>query len=661
MGEERMVEYDRNSTNFQISASVATEYLYLLILLLSKLNELININQSIMKQAFFIVILQFIAWVAWAQTAKLPNLVEIEKPVVGTGTQEEMVFLFECAAAWGDYNNDGLPDLVTSGAGHGWERTTILYRNEGNGTFTKVEHPFLNLQNSTLTWLDYNNDGNLDLFLTGIDDLGTYSGLFKNQGAEKDFGFEEVFEGQFEPLYNGGGNRSNRYVTAGDYNNDGWVDLYMQGKNEEGIYSLLYKNEKGLAFSQVECPVKGESPFIPLYANTASFGDYDNDGFLDILAAGYSDLPERSSTALYYKNNGDGTFLDPVFVDGGVNGEVAWCDYNNDGQLDFLVTGYSFLSGIGWQADLFENNGNHSFTKIPSSQNGLSPTQDCSIAWGDVNNDGFEDAVFLYSHPNALFLNNFGNKTFTRLNLPYANSQNYDQTGGMVCLVDFDRDNDLDVYTIGYGGDFLPGLFRNDLSGSIAVNTPPSMPVNLIANTQDPGVVSFSWDVSNDDHTPSPAIKYNLFVKKEGSTQVMAVLPADLNTGLLKVNENLAPIASTQYKLYDLEDGNYTFGVQAIDNGKLTSRFATASFSVGGTNSIDTHIVTAVSIYKKDKSWIVTSDGIDWDGIELYDVRGIRIKTLPSGSETRIDELIRGLYILKIRIDNELIIKKIVL
>lgn len=614
-----------------------------------------------MKHTCITIIALFFSFGVFAQTAKIPKLVEVVKPVIGSLGPEDMVFSFECAAAWGDYNNDGFLDLITSGVGHNWEKTTILYKNNGNGTFTKVEHPFLALQNSTVTWLDYNNDGNLDLFITGIDDIGTYSGLFKNLGKENNFEFEEVFEGVFEPLYNGGGNRSNRYVIAGDYNNDGWVDLYMQGKNEDGVYSLLYRNEGGFTFTKIDCPVNGNRAFIPQYGHTAVFGDYNNDGFLDLLTSGYSNISDYNSRGAYYKNNGDGTFSEPVLVEGSVHGEVAWMDYNNDGNLDFIITGYSFLSGVGWQGDLFENKGDNTFKRITSAATGLSTTQDCSIACGDVNNDGFEDVLFLYSHPNALFLNNSGNKTFKRLSLPYANDKNYDQSGGMVCLVDFDRDNDLDVYTIGYGGNFLPGLLRNDLSDDIPVNTPPTVPSNLKANTKEQGVITFSWDASTDDHTSSKAINYNLYVQKEGSAEIMSVLPADTETGLLKVNETLAPITSTQYKLYGLEDGNYTFGVQAIDNGKLTSMFATTTFSIGGGN-LKTQETTPVHIYKEGNTCVISSGEMNWDEVSVFDVRGIQLKKIPGRlSHTTINMLLPGIYIIKIKINNELVIKKVII
>lgn len=611
------------------------------------------------RKPVVILMLLFIGAILSAQTVKVPKLTELVKPVTGTNGAEDMVFSFECAAAWGDYNNDGFLDLVTSGAGHNWVKTTVLYKNNGNGKLTKVIHPFPALQNASAVWLDYNNDGNLDLFLTGIDDVGKFTGLFKNLGAEAGYAFEEVFEDEFEPLFNGGGNRSNRYAIAGDYDNDGWVDLYLQGRNEEGTHSLLYKNEKGNGFSLVECPVNGNGPFAQLYGNTAAFGDYDNDGYLDLLTSGYSTIAGRSSTGAYYKNNGNGTFAEPVLVAGGVNGEVAWIDHNNDGYWDFIITGYSFLDGVGWQGDLFENKGNGKFGRLLPSKTKLATTQDCSIACGDVNNDGFEDVLYLYSHPNALYLNNFGNQTFTKSDLKYNGQVTYDQTGGMVCLVDFDRDNDLDAFTMGYGGNFLPSLFRNDLGNGIPVNTPPSVPANLKADTSEPGLVKFTWDTSTDDLTPEKAIRYNLYVQKEGSARIMSVLPADLTSGLLKVNENLAPVTTNAYQLSGLENGNYTFGVQAIDNGKLTSKFATAQFMTDGLG-INTYPNINPAMYVKEKILYVSSKGKG--EINIYNIQGIKIKSLSGDiAPVPLNDLTHGVYIVKIQINNEYIINKIVL
>ncbi len=595
----------------------------------------------------------------FSQTVKTPKLTEVLKPVDANGKAEDMVFSFECAAAWGDYNNDGYLDLITAGAGHNWVKTTVLYRNNKNGTFTKINHSFPKLQAASAVWLDYDNDGNLDLFLSGIDDSGIFTGLFRNNGAEKDYTFEEVFEGSFEQVYNGGGNKGNRYAIAGDYNNDGWTDLYVQGKNESGVHAILYKNENGFGFTKA-CPVNGTHSFSLLYANTAAFGDYNNDGFLDLLAAGYSTIQGHSNTGMYYKNNGNGTFSEAVLFEGGVQGEVAWSDFNNDGLLDFIITGYSFLSNGFWQADLFENKGDNTFTRLLPSKTKLRETQDCSLAWGDVNNDGFEDVLFTYSHPNALFLNNFGDKTFIKSELKYNSNATFDQNGGMACLVDFDRDNNLDVFTMGYGGNYLPGLLKNELGNGIVSNTPPTAPKNLKANASTDGSVVFSWDSSTDEQTPSSAIKYNLYVKKEGSKQVMFVLPADLQTGTLKVNEMLAPITSNSYRMFALEQGSYTFGVQAIDNAKSTSGFTTAAFSINASD-IKLPELTDVHIRKDGNSYRIFSNK-EWNEISIYNIQGMRINTISGErNSATIVNLSPGVYIVKIKRNEQVIISKIVL
>lgn len=603
-----------------------------------------------------LLILSLLAFIASAQTVKKPVLTELRKPVDG---EKNMLSLYECASAWGDYNNDGYLDLLLSGVGFDGANHVVLYKNNGNATFSETATPFLKLRTACAVWLDYNNDGNLDLFLAGADSIGKFSGMFKNRGVEAGYTFEEVFDNAFQPLHNGGGNQGNRYAAAADYDNDGWTDLYIQGKNETGAYSILYRNIQGLDFLPAECPVNGNSPFLRIYANTAAWGDYNNDGFPDLLTSGYSTMEGRASTGAYYENNGDGTFKEPVLVPGGVNGEVAWLDYNNDGYQDFIITGYSFLSGIGWQGDLFENKTNGDFQRILPSVSKLGTTQDCSIACGDVNNDGFEDVLYIYSHPNALYLNNFGNRTFTKLNLTY-NTTTYDQVGGMVNLVDFDGDHDLDVFTIGYGGNNQPALFQNNSGNNIPDNEPPAVPAHLKADTKEEGAVTFSWEASTDDFTPQKAIRYNLFVQKEGSTQAMFVLPADRTTGRLKVNETLSPIVTTAYKMRGLDDGNYIFGVQSIDNAKSASTFAISAFTVGGA-AIGETAKEELSVHKANNGLHISSpDKIQ--ALTVYDILGKTVKTVrDNGCELDIPLPNRGIYILKIETNKKQIIKKTIL
>jgi hypothetical protein len=174
--------------------------------------------------------------------------------------------------------------------------------------------------------------------------------------------------------------------------------------------------------------------------------------------------------------------------------------------------------------------------------------------------------------------------------------------------------------------------------------------------------VTFSWDTPADDHTPAAAIKYNLYVKKKGSEDAMFVIPADLNTGLLKVNELLTPITTTSYKLTGLENGNYVFGVQAIDNAKLTSQFETGEFTIGGADIRENPVSDPVISYKGESGWIISSDVLEWNEINVYNMQGMIVKKIRGKSAyTVIRDLEHGVYLAKVKINNESIIKKIVL
>ncbi|MDD4969108.1 MAG: FG-GAP-like repeat-containing protein [Paludibacter sp.] len=615
----------------------------------------------------------------FAQTAKTPNFVEVVKPVIngvdllGAPIKEDFAFTFENAVSWGDYNNDGFLDVITVGVGNSWAKQTFLYKNNGDGTFTKVVTPFPNLEAGNATWFDYNNDGNLDLLLCGNDDIGPYTALYKNLGSGHNYDFEQVFDGSFEYVNNGGGNRANRYAIAGDIDNDGWADIYLQGQNASGRLSILYKNLKGKGFQKIDNPVNGTDPFIQLNAGSASFGDYDGDGYLDLLVNGYaaaSATRTEGYVGALYKNNGNGTFAAPVTFDGTESGESAFCDYNNDGKLDYIVTGVGLNSGGWyWKSDLYENNGNGTFTLIPAAQNGMpNNKQETSIAWGDVNNDGYSDLLYMNADPNTIFLNNFGDQTFKRSDLVYTTptggttaadfTYTGNQWGGSASLVDFDRDGNLDAITAAYG--FAPRLMKNQLGTGILSNTAPTAPTNLKATIGSNGVVTFTWNASTDDTTLAEGLKYNLYVKQNGNDSVKIILPADLTTGRLKVNETLAPLVTTSYKISNLGGGSYTFGVQAIDNSKVASHFATAPFTVAP-NALPTVDLNNIKVLTKGNVIQVNANEDVVGSVNVYDLRGLNIRKLTGKVNGSKVEVSAGIYIVKVTSGASTFVKKVVL
>jgi len=335
----------------------------------------------------------------------------ISDPIVGSYVGQG-----EGSAAWGDYNNDGYPDLFVTLLQGPVASSSLLFSNNGNGTFTQITNvPPANgfYHPGGCAWGDYDNDGLLDLFLAVNGNNRLYhsigNGNFTNLtagsivtaggkgnacawGDYDNDGYLDLYvcnADQNNFLYHNNGNGTFTRITTGpavvntgnsqgcawgDYDNDGFLDLFV---TRSGAKSLLLHNNRNGTFTLVtNGPVANDNPGGP-----CAWGDYDNDGFLDLIATG--------TTNHLYHNNGDGTFTrvstgivvtDPV----GYNGCCAWADYDNDGWLDL------FIPIIGAQNLLYHNNGDGTFTKITSGSVVNDGNALC-CAWADIDKNGFPD------------------------------------------------------------------------------------------------------------------------------------------------------------------------------------------------------------------------------------------------------------------------------
>jgi hypothetical protein len=366
----------------------------------------------------------------------------------------------------------------------------------------------------------------------------------------------------------------------------------------------LYRNLQGTGFEKVATPVNGTDAMLGVSGSNAAWGDWNKDGYLDLLTNGYSadhDISILPNPNILYTNNGDGTFATPVYhLQGSESGETAWFELDNDGYLDIITTGQGFRPGGEFyylSGSVFQNDGEGNFTLISEDFTGIpGANAGVSVAVGDVNNDGYEDIMWQGTyHSTSVFLNNAGSGEFNRDILKFNRFSEETQTTelveaaceqGVACMVDFDNDGWLDVFNSGSQGSnlgysyILKNTGKNLDGEDLEPNEAPSAPTGLKAETADDGITTFSWNASEDDTTPEEAIKYNLFVKQ--GNIIKAVLPVNLATGKLKVNDQLAPINTTSYKMSGLT-GDYVWGVQAIDASKATSLFTT----VGDDSGID--------------------------------------------------------------------------
>jgi hypothetical protein len=306
---------------------------------------------------------------------------------------------YSLSVAWGDIDNDGLPDVFFGNAfGPTPTVTNLFYHNLGNGSFEEIGGGELGNEagNFTATWADYDRDGFIDIFLANA---GGPQDLFRNLGDGTFIRATGTGLPPFQPL---GGNGFNG-ITWADYDNNGFPDLFIFGG---GGHNSLYHNNGNGTFIAVNQP-----PFNTDSAGTsigAAWGDYDNDGFLDLyIANGNFDTVQYRN--YFYHNNGNGTFskvtTGTIATDAGSATTAAWEDFDNDGNLDLFVTQNTGQSGSVRNNILYHNNGDGTFTRLTAHDLIADAGYFDSAAWGDIDNDGFPDLFVTGATPSLLYRN----------------------------------------------------------------------------------------------------------------------------------------------------------------------------------------------------------------------------------------------------------------
>ncbi|MBK6913368.1 MAG: VCBS repeat-containing protein [Ignavibacteriales bacterium] len=322
---------------------------------------------------------------------------------------------------WADYDNDGDKDFFMSDRGN----TSRLFRNDGVSTFLDVTASagltLLANQTMAAAWADYDNDGWLDIYV-GNRAVDQRSYLYHNNG---DGTFIDV------TIEAGVGDitRLPLAVSFLDYDNDGWQDIYcandLMGRN------TLFRNNTDGTFTDVSVEAGAD---IIVSGMGIAIGDYDNNGYLDMYV---SNMPDGNKLL---KNNGDGTFTEVSDQLGVAFNKLCWgvefFDYDNDTDLDLHVCA---SDGPGARGDLdnrnilYKNLGNGTFAVATGTGLDIDSSFSYGSAVADYNNDGYLDLAILnaYGTKTQLWKNSGGSNNWFKVNLEGTIS-NRDGVGSII-------------------------------------------------------------------------------------------------------------------------------------------------------------------------------------------------------------------------------------
>ena len=293
--------------------------------------------------------------------------------------------------------------------------------------FSKAQTDFVGVMQPVATWIDYGNGNNLKAYLAGdyyqndIHRVVSQTNSYYNKNRFKNISTI------LPALYQGD-------ADAADYDGDGDDDIIVTGLTSDNTLIMrLYRNEGGQKFT----PIK--EIFVPITDGSVEWGDYDNDEDLDILASG-KQFNNQLSTIIYRNDKGIFTQTEPG-IPGIYNGNATWGDFDNDKDLDILITG---------------NNGSKPLTAVYANTNGkygrvvqqFIPLKNSAGAWGDLDSDNYMDFIVsgedYDGYPVCMIYKNQKGAFFSEVAVAIRPLR-----GCSIDLGDYDNDLDLDILMTG--------------------------------------------------------------------------------------------------------------------------------------------------------------------------------------------------------------------
>lgn len=406
-----------------------------------------------------------------------------------------------------DYDNDGDHDLFVTNYGE-----NVLYLNKGDGSFVDVTAqarlsvPRRPLFSTSAAFLDYDRDGNLDLYVCVYVDFTFDNNKRCSRDGIQSYCGPDIYEGVGDLLYrnNGDGTFSDVSMEAGisnlggkglgvvcgDYDGDGWTDIFVAN---DLTPDFLYRNNGDGTFTDqaLLAGVAYGEDGVARAGMGVDFGDYDRNGSPDIYVTNFSLEPNS-----LHRNNGNGTFTETTFGAGVGNPTLlylgfgtAFKDFDHDGWLDLFAANGHVIDNISLfdptityaqTNQLFRNNGDGRFTDV--SVRAGAPFQVERVhrgaAFGDVDNDGDIDILVTTVNDVPLLLRNEGTDGFNSLLVSTEGVlSNRDGIGALVTVITDDvrqRREIRSAYSYLAASDFRAhfGLGTSTVADSIIVDWP---------------------------------------------------------------------------------------------------------------------------------------------------------------------------------------------
>lgn len=469
-----------------------------------------------------------------------------------TVTDAGLVNVSRSSIAWADYDNDGDLDVLLTGDKGSGPYIASIYRNDA-GTFTNINAGLTGIYNSAVAWGDYDGDGDYDILACGRNANNSKSYIYQNNNGsftQKEIGLPAI--------------GSDGAVSWGDYDNDGDLDILIAGS-----YSCkIFNNHEGV-FTDINAG-------LPLVSNAwVDWGDFDNDGKLDIFIMG--DLGGILISSIYKNNGNSFTEMLQAGIMPLIGGTASWTDFDNDNDLDVLINGFDEY--LEPKTTIYSNLGGMQFMDILT---GITNSSLGTVAWADYDNDG--DADLLLTGQN-LACGSMSSKVYRNdddIEFTDINSNLDGAERGSSAWVDFDNDGDLDILITGTNGNGNAStrLYKNNNgTNTFSTNQAPEVPLFLSSNITE-HKVTLSWSSATDDKTPIQSLTYNLRIGSAPGAQDILAPMSNLENGRRMLPQSGNASNNNSWYVF-LPDGTYYWSVQTIDQSFTASPFATEqSFTI---------------------------------------------------------------------------------